>query len=826
MTTEKFVMLMLISFISISAYAQDAGIDRISDCLVTGYWKDIEAVDDLVFATNGYGLMIYRFDPDEGIDEPLELVRYPTPGSTGGFVIIDTLCYLTDGSSGLKILSIADVNNIYEVGAGPSGYYPSSVKVIGDYAYIAERHRFIIVSVADPSRPEIVGSVQLNMILSFEIYEDYAYLTRETDNTLNIVSMEDPEEPEIVRSIEFDHRVYDLELKSDTLFVSCGGEEDFIYVLSLSDPEQPSEITTIRREDLPWRNPTILMTYGNTMFTTGPFLGVIDIRNVFHPVYYRHLSYTVWGFMAQENYGFGCRENYGWAVIDISNYNDLEVVFDGIEYGVFYGITKQGEYLFVTDDLRRPDQRSTFGLRVVSIADNQNPVEVANVDMPSNDLNKIQIVGDYAYVYNMGFYIYDVSDPEEPELVDRLPLGRARDMSVIDDYAYIRGVDELYIMSLSNAPDVEIIGEFPPDDRIPIRGLGSTEEFVLVTSYLPGNPYKFKIYDRSDPVELELISEIDIPRAHGRIEVYEDYAYTCSADDSLVVFSISDPEHPEVVHVDGDIIGERNLRLFDSFLYVILNDGAGFYVLSLEDPTRPELIGSYDTPGYCRDLYVDDGFAYVADENNIGVYDLSRVMGFWDVRLSEDSHNFGEVLPDSSAIWQLTIGNAAQQPVDILDVSCDSAAFTFDFDDTLTLEPDEETTLEVTFTPTEQRPYTAALTIHTERRDLTVQLSGTGVELSASDDDAQLPLEFALYDAYPNPFNSVTTIQYDIRQNTNLQLFVYDLNGRLVETLYNGNIKSGSYSLTWNAGRLPSGLYLVRMKTPEGVWMTKTALVK
>ncbi|NQT35233.1 hypothetical protein HQ587_08590, partial [bacterium] len=184
MTTEKFVMFMLISVISISANAQDAGIDRISDCLVTGYWKDIEAVDDLVFATNGYGLMIYRFDPDEGIDEPVELVRYPTPGSAGGFVICDTLCYLADGSGGLKILSIADVNNIYEVGSGPPDYNPSSIKVVGDYAYITSSNGFSIISVADPSQPEVVGNLYIIRIISFEIYQDYVYLIREADETV------------------------------------------------------------------------------------------------------------------------------------------------------------------------------------------------------------------------------------------------------------------------------------------------------------------------------------------------------------------------------------------------------------------------------------------------------------------------------------------------------------------------------------------------------------------------------------------------------------------------------------------------------------------
>ncbi|MDP8239558.1 MAG: T9SS type A sorting domain-containing protein [Candidatus Hatepunaea meridiana] len=197
----------------------------------------------------------------------------------------------------------------------------------------------------------------------------------------------------------------------------------------------------------------------------------------------------------------------------------------------------------------------------------------------------------------------------------------------------------------------------------------------------------------------------------------------------------------------------------------------------------------------------------------------------WNLQASDDDHDFGDVHLDSVQIWELTLTNEGQQPVEVLDITTDSVAFSVDFDDILTLEPDEEASIPVTFTPIDSIAYTGVLTIHTYWRDLVVELSGTGVALSAPEEPNSLR-KFALHEVYPNPFNSVTTLQYDVSQNTNLQLSVYNLNGRLVEILYNDNIKPGSYSLTWNAGHLPSGLYLVRMKTPEGVWMTKTALVK
>ncbi|MDP8239549.1 MAG: T9SS type A sorting domain-containing protein [Candidatus Hatepunaea meridiana] len=89
-----------------------------------------------------------------------------------------------------------------------------------------------------------------------------------------------------------------------------------------------------------------------------------------------------------------------------------------------------------------------------------------------------------------------------------------------------------------------------------------------------------------------------------------------------------------------------------------------------------------------------------------------------------------------------------------------------------------------------------------------------------------LPLSFTLHNAFPNPFNSQTRIAYNLPQAGLVTLNVYDITGRQVTTLVDGVMNGGRYSVVWDGGCLMSGLYLVRMKTPEGVWMTKMALVK
>jgi hypothetical protein len=71
---------------------------------------------------------------------------------------------------------------------------------------------------------------------------------------------------------------------------------------------------------------------------------------------------------------------------------------------------------------------------------------------------------------------------------------------------------------------------------------------------------------------------------------------------------------------------------------------------------------------------------------------------------------------------------------------------------------------------------------------------------------------FMIYQNYPNPFNPTTTINYTIKGNSIVTLKVYDVLGREVSTLINGNKESGSYSVSFDGKNLSSGIYFYRLE--------------
>ncbi len=84
--------------------------------------------------------------------------------------------------------------------------------------------------------------------------------------------------------------------------------------------------------------------------------------------------------------------------------------------------------------------------------------------------------------------------------------------------------------------------------------------------------------------------------------------------------------------------------------------------------------------------------------------------------------------------------------------------------------------------------------------------------------------ELALSDPYPNPADESLTIHYSLTSNGAISLNIYDLSGRLVETLVSGEQTAGQHSINWDSSLVTSGVYLLRLET-AGETITKRAVI-
>jgi len=94
------------------------------------------------------------------------------------------------------------------------------------------------------------------------------------------------------------------------------------------------------------------------------------------------------------------------------------------------------------------------------------------------------------------------------------------------------------------------------------------------------------------------------------------------------------------------------------------------------------------------------------------------------------------------------------------------------------------------------------------------------------DNEKSLPTEFKLSQNYPNPFNPITTIEYDLLYSVPVKLQVFDLTGRLVQTLVDGNKPAGHYTAVWNARNYASSIYFFRLQAGDFTAVKKCVKLK
>ena len=106
------------------------------------------------------------------------------------------------------------------------------------------------------------------------------------------------------------------------------------------------------------------------------------------------------------------------------------------------------------------------------------------------------------------------------------------------------------------------------------------------------------------------------------------------------------------------------------------------------------------------------------------------------------------------------------------------------------------------------------------------EISEMIVANSTSEINVVMATEFSLMSAYPNPFNPSTTLSLNMPENGFLSVKVFNLMGQTVATLAEGNVDANTYSFTWNASDMPSGMYMVRAEAMGQVSSQKLMLLK
>jgi choice-of-anchor B domain-containing protein len=428
------------------------------------------------------------------------------------------------------------------------------------------------------------------------------------------------------------------------------------------------------------------------------------------------------------------------------------------------------------------------------------------------------------------------------------------------------------------AQNVDLLGQLDPHPNTAYADIwgyaANGREYALMGA--TGGTSIIDITDPASPVEVDFILGPLAPPYEWRdIKTHLNYAYVITegtgSGQGLQIIDLSNlPASASLVNtVDTWFSRAHNIFIDNGYAYVIgTNGGGGMHILDLSDPVNPVQTAYYATSDYIHDVYVwndtvvacaADSYDLVdvSDKSNPQLISLSSTIpgiyahSGWmteDKRyfLATEEFNIRDLivydLQDRST-WDLVVPSwqmSGNSPIHNIFVLGDYAHISYYKDGYVVLDISDPTVPTLaghydTFPGTGGNydgawgcyPYLpSGNVIISDMSTGLYVLDFLGGGTTSANDIIKAPVEFELKQNYPNPFNPSTKIKYAISEQSFVTLKIYDVLGNEVVTLVNKDKPAGNYEVTFNAGDLPSGIYLARLTGGNNTRIIKMSLTK
>ena len=250
-----------------------------------------------------------------------------------------------------------------------------------------------------------------------------------------------------------------------------------------------------------------------------------------------------------------------------------------------------------------------------------NPIDITPEYLNFSPLD-VDVEGNYAYVaadYN-GLHIFDITDPEHPQWISRVPLpNETTSVDVVNGYAYVGG-GGLLIIDVDPPETAYVVNTVP-------LGLYNINDVVVLNgyAYVAEGSDGFYIVD-VDPVEdASMVSTIDTPGIAYGVDFENSYAYVADGSEGLHIILATPPESPSIVNtvpISGPI-GAIDVDCAKGYAYVANYD---LQIVDVNPPESASVVKSVETPGFSQAVVYQGGYVYCADDKyGISVVDVEPI---------------------------------------------------------------------------------------------------------------------------------------------------------------------------------------------------------
>jgi hypothetical protein len=350
-------------------------------------------------------------------------------------------------------------------------------------------------------------------------------------------------------------------------------------------------------------------------------------------------------------------------------------------------------------------------------------------------------------------------------------------------------------------------------------------------AYVADGSSGLQVLNVADPANPVFVGSYNTPGTAQNIFVSGNYAYVADMTSGLQIIDITDPTHPAFAGSADTMSNAYNIYIQGNYAYVA--DGpAGLQILNIADPTNPTYVGSYPFSEFAACVRVQGDYAYIAIQSYLYAINVSNPEAptFAD-RYNPLTDVFGVFVQGDYAysgvggsFLVLNVTNPSDITyTGIFNTPTSSAAIGVFVLGNYAYVANDYAGLLVIDVSNPANPFLIG-SYNTAGEAIGAFVVGNYIYVadvnslvilrfnqSGINDNEATPNKFSLEQNYPNPFNAQTKIAYSLAKPGQVSIDIYDILGRKVTRLAEGDQEPGNHEIIWDANEFVSGVYFYKL---------------